>query len=328
MTGEPLRLGRTEREALGGRISVCLLTYNHVHVVESTIASILEQSVDTYELIVSDDHSTDGTWERVLELACSDRRIRPVRTPRNLGMAGNANFAVALSSRPYIALLHHDDIYRSDLLERWGQVLDRHSDVAFVFNQYRSGDAISSEEFPAGRIDGHELLEKSLLARWGCAVRGTAMIRRSAWELVGGMREEFGLLADIDLWMRLCMIRAAGYVAEPLIEVRSVRPSYYPEMYQGGTWSWARQRCLVAIHSANREAYFTGAKAQRWIDRTRFSSRVSAATAKWLTYGLLKRKWNMLATSEESATAYDQWWVRAYRLVVRWVGRRVATTVR
>src|SRR5713101_6992251 len=165
---------------VGEEISVCLLTYDHVQVIESSLRSILDQTIIGYEVIVSDDCSTDGTWERILELASEDARIKPVRTPRNMGMPGNANFAVAHSDRPYIALLHHDDLYRSDLLEKWAGVLDRHADVAFVFNPYGvfESDFIYEEPMPGECFDGKWLLERYLFARWGCAVRGTAMIRR------------------------------------------------------------------------------------------------------------------------------------------------------
>ena len=104
---------------IGEKISVCLLTYNHVEVIESTLRTILEQTITGYEVIVSDDCSDDGTWERILALAAADVRIKPMRTPHNMGMPGNANFSVAQSDRPYIALLHHDDLYREDLLEKW-----------------------------------------------------------------------------------------------------------------------------------------------------------------------------------------------------------------
>src|SRR5690606_28857519 len=83
--------------AAGAEISVCLLTYDHAPVVESTLASVLAQSLRGFELIVSDDGSTDGTWELICRRAAADARITAVRTPRNLGMPGNANFAARRS---------------------------------------------------------------------------------------------------------------------------------------------------------------------------------------------------------------------------------------
>src|ERR1035437_3247700 len=81
------------------------------------------------------------------------------------------------------------------------------------------------------------------------------MIRRAAWEQIGGMREQFGLLADIDMWMRLAMRWSVGYVPEPVITVRYQRPDYYPDIYTGRAWSWRRQRFLYEIHALNRLNY-------------------------------------------------------------------------
>jgi GT2 family glycosyltransferase len=231
------------KESIGEKIAVCLLTYNHVDIVESTIRTILNQTITGYEVIVSDNCSTDGTWERINMLAAEDVRIRPVRTHHNIGMAGNANFAVTQTDRPYIALLHHDNLYRDDLLEKWALVLERNPSAAFVFNPYGiyESDFVSQEPMPGECIDGKWLLNHYLFARWGCVVAGMAMIRLSAWERVGGMREQFDLLADIDLWMRLAMRWDVGYVSEPVITLRQQRPSYYPDIYTGNEWHWERQ---------------------------------------------------------------------------------------
>jgi glycosyltransferase involved in cell wall biosynthesis len=59
------------------------LTYNHVDVIGSTLDSILDQTITGYEVVVSDDCLTDGTWERILEMARGDERIRPIRTPHS-----------------------------------------------------------------------------------------------------------------------------------------------------------------------------------------------------------------------------------------------------
>lgn len=315
-------------ESLGEQISVCLLTYNHVAIVESTIQSILEQTISGYDVIVSDDCSTDGTWDVILALAAKEPRIRPVRTPRNMGMPGNANFAVSHSSRPYLALLHHDDIYRADLLEKWHAVMARYPDVGFVFNAYGvyQSSYVYGHPFDAQWLDGKWFLENHLFPSWGCPVRGTAMIRRSWFEKVGGFREEFGLLADIDLWMRLAAQTAVGYVSEPLITVRQVRPAYYPEAYQNKTWSWMRQRYLYEIHAANRLAYFDSGD---FIERQKllaFRFRMSLATAKWLTYALVRRRWRMIETCGDSVTAHDQLWLRAFRGLVRRAARPLINT--
>jgi GT2 family glycosyltransferase len=307
----------------GDQISVCLLTFNHVGIVESTLDSVLAQNVSGFELIVSDDGSCDGTWELVTRRAEADRRITALRTPRNLGMPGNANFAARHSARPYLALLHHDDLYRPDLLEKWHAVMQRHPDVAFVFNPYavHGSPERFGHPFDDEWLDGKQFLERHLFPRWGCPVRGTAMIRRSHFEAVGGMREQFGLLADVDLWMRLAARAPVGYVPETLITIRQARPAYYPEAYQSGVWSWRRQRYLYDIHAQNRLEYFDQGTLRGRRELLEFRTRLSLETAKWLSYALVRRKWAMIDSSGDAATLQDQAWLRRYRALVRRLAR-------
>jgi GT2 family glycosyltransferase len=303
----------------GDAICVCLLTYNHVNVVESTLETVLAQTVPGFELIVSDDSSDDGTWELITRRARTDRRIIALRTPHNLGMAANANFAARHSRRPYLALLHHDDLYRPDLLEKWHSVMRRHPDVGFVFNPYalHGTSRVFVHPFRDEWLDGTRFLERHLFPRWGCPVRGTAMIRRSHFDAIGGLREEFGLLADVDLWMRLAARAPVGYVPEPLISVRQERPAYYPEAYQGGAWSWRRQRYLYDIHATNRRDHYDPRTLRGRRELFEFRTRLSLETAKWLSYALIRRRWPMIDGAADSVTPHDQAWLHHYRELLR-----------
>jgi GT2 family glycosyltransferase len=211
--------------------------------------------------------------------------------------------------------LHHDDLYRKDLLEKWVSVLDRYSDAAFVFNPYGvfESDFIYQEPMPGSCIDGKWLLERYLFARWGCVVRGTAMIRREAWERVGGMREQFGLLADVDMWMRLARRWSVGYVPEPVITVRYQRPSYYPDIYKGGSWSWQRQRFLYEIHASNRLEYLNLNTPIGRLQWWGFRLKLNLESTKWLVYSFVKNKPEMITSSHESVTQYDLWPLRVLR---------------
>ena len=303
---------------LGEKTSVCLLVYNHADLIESTLQSVLAQTLTGYELIISDDCSTDGTWERLQALAALDSRMTLIQTPFNMGMAHNANFAVRHSTRPYVAILHHDDLYRPDLLEKWCGVLERHPHAGFVFNQYGTFNSprVDDAALPGEVVDGTWFLERRLLCRLGCPVRGTAMVRREAWNAVGGMRPEYDLLADVDLWMRLSAIRPVGYVAEPLICVRQQRPAGYPEIYK--SFSWLRQRYLFDIHAVNLRSHWDikslSGRLRWWV----FRCRVTYETARWLVYALVRNRRDMLTSSHQSVTPYDFWPLPAlYYIVTR-----------
>ena len=302
---------------IGNKISVCLLTYNHVGVIESTLKSILDQTVHNYDIVVSDDCSTDGTWERILEVAKTDARIRPLQTPHNLKMPGNANFAVSQSDRPYIALLHHDDIYRKDLLEKWAENLECYPGVGFVFNPYDVSHAerIYGRKFENECLNGQWFLERCLFTHWGCPVRGTAMIRRTYWNKVGGMREQFDLVSDVDLWMRLSRISQVGYVPEPLISLRALRPDYYPELYNENRFNWRRKLLVYEIHASNRLSYFSQKTFEGKLQWWKFRLKLSCETLMWLCYGVVrkKRRNEILRCSAESVSTYDLWPLRIFR---------------
>jgi glycosyltransferase involved in cell wall biosynthesis len=268
--------------------------------------SILRQTAPPTEIVVSDDCSTDGTWETVKQLARSYDTIRPLRTPRNLGMPGNATFAVRHTTCDFIALLHHDDHYEPTLLERWHDVLARHPSAGFVFNEYFVPATQRRYGLPLPElIDGRVFLNRYLLKSWGCPVRGTAMIRRTCWMANQGMREEFELLADVDLWMRICAHWDVGFVAAPLISVHYDRPEEYPEEYQHHRFSWKRQRLLYEIHASN---FLAAVDTSTLCGKTRwlwFRTRITRETVKWLLYVVARKNKEMIVRSAEGRCAYE-----------------------
>jgi glycosyltransferase involved in cell wall biosynthesis len=76
--------------------------------IRETIESALAQDYRSLEIIVVEDHGTDGTYEAALELR--DPRLRVVRNDRNYGQYGNKNRALALASGEFIKYLDGDDV--------------------------------------------------------------------------------------------------------------------------------------------------------------------------------------------------------------------------
>ena len=131
------------------------------------------------------------------------------------------------------------------------------------------------------------------------------------------MREQFGLVADVDLWMRLSGISQVGYVPELLIQIRALRPDYYPDIYTGKKWHWKRLILVYEIHASNRRTHFAlntlKGKLQWW----GFRLKLSCETTKWLCYAVVKKRRDMIVSSSESVTKYDVWPLRAFRRVLQ-----------
>ncbi|HKU45128.1 MAG TPA: glycosyltransferase family A protein [Polyangiales bacterium] len=285
-------------------LSVCVLAYNHAKLLPDVVQSILAQQFGDFELLLSDDCSSDDTWACIQQLAASDPRVRPLRTPRNLGMAAHANFAFQHCRADLIALLHHDDICEPSLLGEWFAVAQKYPDVAFVSNGYRKYHTreVQCEALPEWN-DGPELMRKRLLPLFGSPFRGTALIRRTCWDAVGGMREQFGMLADVDLWMRLAARWPVGYVAKPLIVVRHERPEDYPSAYKG--WSWSRLRLGHEIYGQNHREFYGRDSLRARTLLLWYRVRVSYSVSYWLAYAIYKRRWEMLANSQDVASEYE-----------------------
>jgi hypothetical protein len=117
------------------------------------------------------------------------------------------------------------------------------------------------------------------------------------------MHEQFGMLADVDLWMRLAAKYDLGYVPEPLISLRHERPDYYPEPYS--QFSWPRFKLHYEILGQHHDSFYGRSTLRGRAEQARFRARVSADILKWLAYAIVKRRRDILASSDEVANAYE-----------------------
>ena len=114
------------------KVSVVMSTYNRAHMLPYALASIQNQTLADWELIIVDDASTDNTAEVVRELMRQDTRLHYYRHEKNSGLAIGRNTSFQLASGHYIALQDDDDISRPSRLEKQAAFLDRHPSIAMV----------------------------------------------------------------------------------------------------------------------------------------------------------------------------------------------------
>ncbi len=107
------------------RVSIGMPVYNGARFVAEALDSLVRQSFGDFELIVSDNASTDGTREICERYAKEDPRIRYHRQPRNIGGSPNFNFLYARARAEYFKWAPHDDVLRPDFLEACVEALDR-----------------------------------------------------------------------------------------------------------------------------------------------------------------------------------------------------------
>lgn len=122
------------------KVSIGLPVHNGERFLEEALGSLLEQSFEDFEIIVSDNASTDRTGEIAREHAARDPRVRYSRTPRNLGSGPNFNRTFELSRGRYFRWAAHDDRTTPDFLERCVRVLDSRPEVVLCHSRVRVYD--------------------------------------------------------------------------------------------------------------------------------------------------------------------------------------------
>jgi len=124
------------------RVSIGLPVFNGEKYLEEALDSILGQIYTDFELIISDNASTDRTQQICRVYAAMDSRIRYYRNERNLGAAKNFNRVFVLSSGEYFKWAAYDDVLAPEFLSRCIGVLDQNPSIVLCHSK-------------AGRIDEH-----------------------------------------------------------------------------------------------------------------------------------------------------------------------------
>lgn len=114
------------------RLTIGLPVYNGEEYLAESLDAVLGQSYDDYELIISDNASTDGTAEICRHYEKQDPRIRYLRQPHNIGAAPNHMILIELCRTELFKWMSADDLYARDLLTRCIAALDEHPDVVLA----------------------------------------------------------------------------------------------------------------------------------------------------------------------------------------------------
>ena len=130
-------------------VSVAIKSYNHADYVHESIASVLAQSFKDFEIVVTDDGSTDATADVIARF--TDPRIRFERFERNRGISAAMNATTARARGEFVAILNSDDFALPGRLETQVAFLRAHPEIAAVFGRPR---LVGERGEPAG---GHDV---------------------------------------------------------------------------------------------------------------------------------------------------------------------------
>jgi glycosyltransferase involved in cell wall biosynthesis len=210
-------------------ISVVLPTYNRSEILPRAIESVLQQTINDFELIVVDDASTDDT-ERVVA-RYDDCRISLLSHDDNRGGSAARNTGVNIATGDYIAFLDSDDEWVPNKLEaQLNELRSRSSDWIATYCDYTVSDhrqtnriqrclselLFTNDGFGPPREGGEELIPYILMMSFALGGASNLFVRVDAVREVRGFDEDFQRHQDYEFLIRLLKRGQLSYLDEEL----------------------------------------------------------------------------------------------------------------
>ena len=209
------------------RVSVIMASYNHAPFVAHAIESVLEQSFQDFEFVITDDGSMDGTHDVIRRY--TDPRINFERFLVNQGACEATNRCIERARGEYIAVINSDDVFLPGKLAKQVAILDAEPELAAVFGLPRiideSGEPIRDKQnpflntFTAAPANRFQWLRQFFL-EGNSLCHPTVMIRRRLYSELGGYNISLRQVPDYDMWVRVCARYEIRVLTEPLIGYR------------------------------------------------------------------------------------------------------------
>ncbi|HEX2232975.1 MAG TPA: glycosyltransferase [Thermoleophilaceae bacterium] len=199
------------------KVDAVIPTYGDPSHLAEAIESVLAQTVDSWLLTIVYNDPGDGPASKTIEPYLDHPRVSCVPTREVLPQADNWSKAIQAGSAPYVAMLHDDDVWDPDYIERRVNFLDAQPACGFVFSSWReideSGDELEAVEYRLSEgvhepIDFVPVLFHDMLIG-----SPTIMVRRQAYEAVGPVFDGRFKNIDWEMWMRIAVRYPVGYLA-------------------------------------------------------------------------------------------------------------------
>ncbi|MFB2837627.1 glycosyltransferase [Floridanema evergladense] len=181
-------------------ISVIIPTYNAEKTIQKTIESVLNQTFTNFELIIINDGSQDATREILSRIL--DSRLKVFSYP-NAGLAASRNRGIYHASSQYISFLDADDLWTPDKLEAQLQALQNNSQAAVAYSWTDCIDESGQFLRRGYYISASGNVYKKLLLTNFLENGSNPLIRKEAFDKVGGFDESLNSAEDWDMYLRL-----------------------------------------------------------------------------------------------------------------------------
>jgi len=190
------------------KVSIIFPSYNHAPFIAEAIESGLVQTYSDFEMIISDDASTDNSAEILSRY--QDPRIKLHIFEKNQGATLNGRYMLDCVKGEYVALLNSDDVWTKDRLQKGVDYLDKHPECGAVFSWAGLIDEDSNVIDPCCEIFRQPNRTQAewirrLFTGGNCLCHPSMLIRSKAYEIAG--RYKLGMRQLPDFYMWVCLLK-------------------------------------------------------------------------------------------------------------------------
>lgn len=200
-------------------VSIIMPSYNAERFIAQSIESVIAQTYENWELLITDDCSSDKTVDIVKEYCEKDKRIDLLDPRKHHGIAMTRNLSIQRAKGRFMAFLDSDDIWKSDKLEKQiGYMLD--NGVAFTYSSYEIIDEqgnLKKKTVPDAGIMNYKSYLRNTIICCGTVVLDRQRIGEILTPIIATSE-------DMSLWLKIMKMGYDAYpVPGPLHQYR-IRP--------------------------------------------------------------------------------------------------------
>jgi glycosyltransferase involved in cell wall biosynthesis len=211
-------------------VTISVPSFNQGRFLDDALSSIFQQEVPV-EVYVLDGGSSDDSLEIIRKW---EHRLAGWRSHADSGQAAAINEGIAQGRAPYVCWLNSDDWFLPGGLPTLFRELEAHSAAPAVYGRSWNVVQKTGKRAPVWV----EPFDESRLALRCIVSQPATLIRRSAWDAVGGVNGQLHMAMDYDLWWRLCKQVGALQFVDDFVAVsrdheatktRTLRRRHYQE---------------------------------------------------------------------------------------------------
>jgi len=197
--------------------SVVIPLYNKEHFIEKTIQSVLNQTIQDFEIIIINDGSTDTSLNKVEKI--EDHRIS-ILTTKNQGVSHARNYGISKARANYIAFLDADDYWLENFLESIKDLIEKYPNESVFASALKiaSNKKSYNASYKGIALEHQDVVVDYFKASQDHSILhcSSSVFKKTALEQIGGFDENLNTSEDTDFWIRTGLIFKVAFLIKPL----------------------------------------------------------------------------------------------------------------